>query len=166
MNEPHLIGCIASALQFIVAIYALRLNRRFGTAQVGWSLFGAFSLLALLQLVQATLTNPGADPTLMVNVTYVLISFLLLLGMVHLGSMLKERARAERLELDLRGKLESEVKSKTAHLTRAIEELMKEIEQTKRLSAIIGSSDISLIPGCNVGSIGIPERAGFASMAE
>ena len=42
---------IASALQFLVAGYALRLNRIFGTARVGWSLFWAFSLLALLHLI-------------------------------------------------------------------------------------------------------------------
>jgi len=38
-------GChefITGALQFIVAAYALRLNRIFGTARVGWSLFWPF----------------------------------------------------------------------------------------------------------------------------
>jgi hypothetical protein len=151
-------GCIASALQFIVAGYALRLNRRFGTARVGWSLFCAFSLLALLQLVQsAAWFDAGGNSTLKVNVTYVLISFLLLIGMVHLETMLKERLRMERVEKQLRTELELEVKSKTEHLTRAIEELMSEMEETKRMGAIIETSfwtkisktAASLAPGGN-----------------
>jgi hypothetical protein len=141
MNESHIMGWIASALQFMVAGYALRLNRRFGTARVGWSLFGAFSLLALLQLVQSTTSfDAGANAAIKINVTYALISFLLLIGMVHLEAMLKERLRRERVEQQLRAELESEVKSKTAHLTRAIEELMIEMEETKRMSTIIEAS--------------------------
>ena len=141
MNESHIMGCIASALQFLVAGYALRLNRRYGTSRVGWSLFWAFSLLALLQLVQsAAWFDANAGAVVKVNVTYGLISFLLLIGLVHLEAMLRERLRMERTEKQLRAELELEVKSKTAHLTRAIEELMKEMEQTKRMGAIIETS--------------------------
>ncbi len=141
MNESHIMGCIASGLQFIVAIYALRLNRRYGTARVGWSLFCAFSLLALLQLIQSTAWfDASGNSALKVSVTYVLISFLLLIGMLHLETMLKERSRMERVEKQLRAELELEVKSKTAHLTRAIEELMNEMEETKRMGAIIETS--------------------------
>ena len=141
MNESHLTGCIGSVMQFVVAGYALRLNRRYGTARVGWSLFGAFSLLALLQLIQSTgAFDAGADAVLKISVTYALISFLLLIGMLHLETMLKERLRVERIEQQLRAELESEVKSKTRHLTRAIEELMREIEETKRMAAIIESA--------------------------
>jgi hypothetical protein len=142
MNESHLTGWIASAMQFIVAVYALRLNRRFGTAKVGWSLFGAFSFLALLQLIQSTTSfDAGTDAALKINVVYALISFLLLIGMLHLETMLKERLRLERVEKRLRAELELEVKSKTANLTRAIEELMGEIEETKRMAAIIESAE-------------------------
>jgi len=141
MNESHIMGCIASALQFIVAGYALRLNRRYGTARVGWSLFWAFSLLALLQLIQsAAWFDAGGNSSLKVSVTYVLISFLLLIGMLHLETMLKERMRMERVEKQLRAELELEVKSKTAHLTRALDELMKEMEETKRMGAIFETS--------------------------
>jgi hypothetical protein len=108
---------------------------------VGWSLFCAFALLALLQLVQSTASfSAGTDAVLKVNVTYVLISFLLLIGMIHLETMLKERMRMERIEKDLRAELELEVKSKTAHLTRALDELMKEMEETKRMGAIFETS--------------------------
>lgn len=141
MNESYITGCIASALQFIVAGYALRLNRRFGTARVGWSLFCAFSLLALLQLIQSTAASDVVvNAALKINVTYALISFLLLIGLVHLETMLKERLRMERVEKQLRAELELEVKSKTAHLTRALDELMKEMEETKRMGAIFETS--------------------------
>jgi len=141
MNESHIMGCIAGGLQFIVAGYALRLNRRYGTDRVGWSLFWAFSLLALLQLIQSTTWfDASGNSALKVSATYVLISFLLLIGMLHLETMLKERVRMERVEKQLRIELELEVKSKTAHLTRAIGELMKEMEETKRMGAIIETS--------------------------
>jgi hypothetical protein len=141
MTESHIMGVIASALQFLVAAHALWLNRRYGTNRVGWSLFGAFSLLALLQLVQVCPSfDVWADTGVKINATYVLVSFLMLIGMVHLESMLRERLRREKAELKLRAELESEVKSKTAHLTRAIEELMKEMEETKRMSVIIETS--------------------------
>lgn len=140
MNESHIVGCIASAMQFFVAAYALRLNHRYGTARVGWTLFGAFSLLAMLQLIQATAPSiVNMQATVTINVTYALISFLLLLGMAHLESMLRERLRLERVEKHLRAELELEVKAKTGHLNRAIEELMAEIEQSKRMAAIIES---------------------------
>lgn len=142
MNESHIAGYLASAMQFIVAAHALRLNRRYGTARVGWSLFGAFSLLALLQLVQSMASfEAGSNSAMKINVTYALISFLLLIGMLHLETMLKERLHLERVEKKLRAELELEVKSKTAHLTRAIEELMGEIEETKRMTAIIESAE-------------------------
>jgi hypothetical protein len=142
MNESQLFGGIAGAMQFLVALYALRLNRRYGTSRVGWSLFGAFALLALLHLVQCV--TPGratSTVSIEVNATYVLISFLLLIGMLHLESMLKERLHMEQVELQLRADLEIEVKSKTAHLNRAIEELVQEMDATKRMSEIIKSSD-------------------------
>ena len=145
-------GCVASGLQFIVASYALRLNRRYGTARVGWSLFCAFSLLALLQLIQATAWfDDGGNSALKVSAIYVLISFLLLIGMIHLETMLKERVRIERVEKQLRAELELEVKSKTAHLTRAIDELMREMDATKRMAAIIETSSWTRIDGMTDG---------------
>jgi hypothetical protein len=145
MNESQITGWIASAMQFVVAGYALRLNRRFGTARVGWSLFGAFALMAVLQLVQSAASLDGrTDSGLKVNVTYVLISFLMLIGLVHMEAMLKERLRLEGVEHQLRADLELEVKSKTAHLTRAIEELVSEMDETKRMSAIIESAGNSM----------------------
>jgi phosphoglycerate-specific signal transduction histidine kinase len=137
---------IASALQFLVAGYALRLNHIFGTARVGWSLFWAFSLLALLHLFQSMeLFNLGASLGIEVEVMYALISLLMLTGMVHIESLLKERLRMEREEQRLRAALELEVKKKTAHLTRAIEELQLEIDGRKRMEAEVEKTHKELL---------------------
>ena len=135
-NFPEVMGCIASVLQFVVAGCALRLNRLFGAARVGWSLFFAFSLLALLHVVQSvTPFNIGEQSGVHIEVIYSLISLLLLTGLVHIELVLRERLRMEHEEQHLRAELESEVKKKTGHLTRAIEELQMEIDGRKRMEA-------------------------------
>jgi uncharacterized protein YlxW (UPF0749 family) len=143
---PQVMGFITGALQFVVAGYALRLNRIFGTARVGWSLFWAFALLALLHLFQSiTSFNSGAPLGVEIEVMYSLISLLLLTGMVHLETLLKERLRLEREEQRLRAELESEVKKKTAYLSRAIEELQSEIDGRKRMEAEIEKTQKELL---------------------
>jgi phosphoglycerate-specific signal transduction histidine kinase len=139
-------GLIASVLQFIVAGYALRLNRIFGTARVGWSLFWAFALLALLHLFQSVeLFSAGAPLGVEVEVMYALISLLMLTGMVHIETLLKERLQLEREEQRLRAELESEIRKKTAHLTRAIEELQMEIDGRKRMEVEIEKTHKELL---------------------
>ncbi len=136
MSFPGVMDFVTGALQFIVAGYALRLNRIFGTARVGWSLFWAFSLLALLHLFQSVISfNNGTQLGVEIEVIYSLISLLLLTGMVHIETLLKERLRMEREEKRLRGELETLVKEKTAHLTLAIEELQSEIVERERMEA-------------------------------
>ena len=143
---PQVMGYITGALQFGVAGYALRLNRIFGTARVGWSLFWAFALLALLHLFQSVaLFNAGAPLGVEVEVMYSLISLLMLTGMVHIETLLKERLRMEREEKRLRNELESEIRKKTAHLTRAIEELQMEIDGRKRMEAEIEKTHKELL---------------------
>jgi len=145
-NFDEAMGFIASVLQFVVAGYALRLNRVFGTARVGWSLFWAFSLLAMLHLFQSiALFNAGAPLGVEIEVMYALISLLMLTGMVHIESLLKERMRMEREEQRLRAELESEVKKKTAHLTRAIEELQAEIDGRKLMEAEVEKTHKELL---------------------
>lgn len=136
MTFTTFMGFVAGVLQFVVAGYALRLNRLFGTKRVGWSLFWAFSLLALLHLMQSIM-HGGFGPELgvKVDVMNVLISLLLLIGMVHLEALLKERMRAEREEQRMRLALEEEVKKKTAYLMRAIEGLQAEMEERKRMES-------------------------------
>jgi phage host-nuclease inhibitor protein Gam len=143
---PQVMEFIPGALQFVVAGYALRLNRIFGTARVGWSLFWAFALLALLHLFQSiTSFNSGAPLGVKIEVVYSLISLLLLTGMVHIETLLKERLRLEREEQRLRAELESEVKKKTAHLSRAIEELQSEIDGRKRMEAEVEKTHKELL---------------------
>ncbi|MDR3455838.1 MAG: hypothetical protein P4N60_00210 [Verrucomicrobiae bacterium] len=127
---------VAGLMQFVVAGYALRLNRTFGPDRVGWSLFAAFSLLALLHLAQSTAVfNAGEQSAVTMETTYALISLLLLTGMAHIESLFKERLRLEQEEARLRAGLETEVQKKTAHLTRAIEALQAEIDERKRMEA-------------------------------
>lgn len=146
MSHSDLVGLVAIALQFIVAGYALRLNRLFGTARVGWSLFCSFALLALLHLIQsATSLNAGEQFGIKIEVMYALVSLLLLTGMVHMETLLKERLRVEQLEQQVRVGLESQVKKQTAYLTRAIEELQLEIEERKRMEAEVEKTHEELL---------------------
>jgi ABC-type Fe3+-siderophore transport system permease subunit len=68
MSFSGVMGFVNGALQFIVAGYALRLNRVFGTARVGWSLFWAFSLLAALS------KNPLSCPSISIHSQYISIN--------------------------------------------------------------------------------------------
>jgi hypothetical protein len=136
MNVTTIMGFVAGGLQFVVAGYALRLNRLFGTRRVGWSLFWAFSLLALLHLVQSIMKGGfGAEIGVKVDVMNALISMLLLIGMVHLEALLKERRRVEREEQRMRLELEGEVRKKTGYLMRAIEQLQAEMDERKRMES-------------------------------
>jgi hypothetical protein len=131
---------IAGLLQFVVAVYALRLNRIFGTARVGWSLFCAFLLLALLHLMPSV---PGLAPearsAVKIEVIYSIISLLLLTGMIHIEIVFKERLRLEREEKALRERLETDVQRKTAHLMRAVDALQAEMDERKRMEAEVAA---------------------------
>jgi hypothetical protein len=96
MTTTTSINFLAGAMQFIVAAYALRLNLLFGTRRVGWSLFFAFSLLALLHLVQSVdAFNVGAGAGVKIEGIYLLVSFLLLTSLVHIEGQLRERLKLE-----------------------------------------------------------------------
>jgi hypothetical protein len=136
MNASDIMNFAAGLLQFAVAGYALRLNRVLGPRRVGWSLFAAFSLLALLHLIQSVaFFDVRGQSTIAADVIYSLISLLLLTGMAHVEGLFKERMRFEEEELRLRAALESEVEKKTIYLTRAIEGLEAEIDERKRMEA-------------------------------
>src|SRR6185295_12974670 len=109
-----------------VAFYALRLNRLFGASRVGWSLFMAFALLAGLRIIESTV--PSTSPVtsfFQVEGIYALISLLLLIGMMHLEQMFKERLRVERAEQQARSQLAGLVKEKNAELLKTNEELLQ-----------------------------------------
>jgi C4-dicarboxylate-specific signal transduction histidine kinase len=133
MNVTTVLGFIAGILQFVVAGYALFLNRRYGTRRVGWSLFWAFLLLAMLHLTQLAMAHSSRELyDLQVDAMNTMVSLLLLVGMIHLEATLKDRRRAELEEQRIRGELESEVKKKTSYLLRAIEGLQTEMDQRKQ----------------------------------
>lgn len=134
MNQaPALVVGIALLFQLSVAAYAMRLVRLFGTARVGWSLFCAFLLLATLHAFQAvTQFQTSAAMEIKIEVVYSLVSLLLLIGLIHVSATLKHRLWVESEEKRVLAKLETEVRKKTEHLTRAIEELQLEIDERKR----------------------------------
>ncbi len=133
---------IAGAMQFVVACYALRLNRLFGSTRVGWSIFVAFGAMALLRLILSLDLFRGIVVGVGVEIVYVLTSILLLTGMAHLETLLKERQRVESAERNAQSRLESQVREQTSELLKANEELKQtaatlkaEIEQRKEVQA-------------------------------
>ena len=132
-RESGLIFGISGLLQLCVAGYAIRLNRLFGMTRVGWSLFLAFTLLAILHLIQAIDRSDSVNGFhLNVEVVYALISLLLLIGMAHLHAVLKEQVK-RKLEVErMRDELRAEVQKQTAHLASVIDELKLEIDERRR----------------------------------
>jgi C4-dicarboxylate-specific signal transduction histidine kinase len=119
MDHWNIITWIAGLLQLCVACYALRLNRLFGMKRVGWSLFAAFLLLAILHLVQSVVSDRTVTMSLIgMDLMFAMTSLLLLTGMVHIETILKTRAD-----------LEKRFRQKTADLARANEDLKHTAER-------------------------------------
>jgi C4-dicarboxylate-specific signal transduction histidine kinase len=136
MSYQNVIVWSSWMLQLVVAGYALRLNRVFGSARVGWSLFSAFTLLALTHLIQSMgQANAGNEFRMGIDVIYSLVSLLLFTGMIHIELVLRERARAELAGQQLRFELESRINEKTADLTRANEELQWDVAERRRMAS-------------------------------
>ena len=128
MNFSPVSSLVLSLLPCLIPPYAFRLNRVFGTRRVGWVLFVVFSLLATLQLIRAW--HPfglGMSSSLTLDLLSFLIPILLLIGMVHVETLFKERLRVEEEEKRIRGELEAQVKQRTAALDEANNELQREI---------------------------------------
>ncbi len=133
MTTPPVYSLILGLVQCVIPPYAFRLTRVFGTTRVGWVLFAVFSLMALLQVIRATVpTSWGTDPNLAFDVLSFLIPILLLIGMVHIETLFKERLRLEQEEKKLRDALETAVKQRTAELDTANDELRREISLRKQ----------------------------------
>jgi two-component system cell cycle sensor histidine kinase/response regulator CckA len=127
VNYPLLHAIVVGLLPCLIPPYAFRLSRVFGTQRVGWLLFAVFTLLAGLQLVRAW--HPmglGLDPGLALDLLNFLIPVLLLIGMLHIETLFKERVRLEKEEQRLRADLELQVKERTAELNRVNEDLRHE----------------------------------------
>lgn len=143
MNLHEGIKLVADGLQFGVAGYALFLNRIFGSNRVGWSLCCAFSLLALLHLFQSETCWPAdAQANVTFEAVYSLTSLLLLTGMVHIGTLFKQRMRFEQKEKNLRAELEVELEKRTRYLLRAVEGLDLEKAERNRMEAKAACLDL------------------------
>ncbi|HEX4265475.1 MAG TPA: ATP-binding protein [Verrucomicrobiae bacterium] len=122
MNNLNIASIGSGLLEAGVAFYAMRLTRLYGSKRVGWSLFVAFALLALLHISQfmgpwLNLAGGGEQ------IIYAVISALILVGMAHLESTLKQFDHAEGAEERANAEMEARVKQQTSQLMRANEEL-------------------------------------------
>src|SRR5215467_2107097 len=99
LSMVPLYGTALSVFACLIPPYALRLTRVFGTKRVGWVIFFVFVLLAALQLIRAWRPMGLAlNPTLTLDLLYLLVPVLLLIGMVHIETIFKERLRIEQEE--------------------------------------------------------------------
>jgi len=96
MIDSPFANAFMGILQLAVPSYGLRLSRLFGSREVGWALVVAFLGLALLHLASG-LGSAGAwfDCTLARGVVGAVIPVLLLIGMVHVEILFRDRARIE-----------------------------------------------------------------------
>ena len=134
MTMTTIIDGVAGILQLLVAAYALRLHRAFGLTRVGWSLFCAFGLLALLHFAQAAaICAPHAAAGL--EAVFLFVPLLLFVGLMHLETMLQKRALQEQVESRRRADLELELKKQAGYLMRAIQGLDSEMAERKRMAA-------------------------------
>jgi PAS domain S-box-containing protein len=133
MSAAPFYSTVLSVLACLIPPYALRLTRVFGTKRVGWVIFSVFVLLAVLQLIRAWRPMGWMlNPALTLDLFYLLVPVLLLIGMVHIETFLKERVRVEEEEKRMRADLELQVKQRTAELDTANEELQREISLRKQ----------------------------------
>src|SRR5262249_44029078 len=132
MTLPPLWSILLRLLPCLIPPYALRLTRAFGTKRVGWVLFAAFSLLAVMQLMRSWQPSWGLDPGITSDVLSFLVTVMLLVAMMHMETFLRERRRLEEEEKRLRAGLENQVRERTAALDSANNELQREISLRKQ----------------------------------
>ncbi len=127
MTYSFFASTFAGLLQLAVPSYGLRLHRHFGSRRVGWALVAAFWGLALLNLA-GRMGPAGARPEWESarGLVAVVIPLLLLIGLAHVETRFRERARVER-ELRLRhDDLERCLDRRTEELAEAREEFHRE----------------------------------------
>jgi PAS domain S-box-containing protein len=114
-DQTQLIGGLALVIQLAAAVYALRMNRVFGTDRAGWSLFGAFSLMLAVRVGDVWLSSNDSS----FHMVHLISSVLLLIGLAHVSALFKERIRNEQLARSNRDELEARVRERTLELARA-----------------------------------------------
>ena len=117
-------------LQLAVPSYGLRLSRLFGSRRVGWALVVAFLGLALLNLA-AGIGSAGVrlECEAARNVVGAVIPILLLVGMAHVETLFRERARRARLQSVRLSEVEQCLDRKTEELAEAREEFRVELSR-------------------------------------
>ena len=134
MSYLEIIRFVSVAFQLAVAIYALWLNQVFGTTRAGWSLFGAFALMALTYATRVWDNDTTVWPTGVIpEAVYLFTSLLLLMGLSHVHAVFNERKLAEKALEAARLQLEHRVRERTADLALANENLLKEMDERKFL---------------------------------
>lgn len=123
-------SAFAGVLQLAIPTYGLRLNRQFGSQQVGWALVVAFLGLALLNLAGG-MGSAGArlEWELARSVVGAVIPLLLLIGLAHVETLFRERARVEREQRLRLCELEQVLDQRTEELAEAKEEFRRELSR-------------------------------------
>jgi len=97
MTASFFASAFTGLLHVAVPSYGLRLTRRFGSQQVGWVLVFAFLGLALLNLFCGTNSSNVLPESATARIlVYMVIPILLLVGLAHVETLFRERARWER----------------------------------------------------------------------
>lgn len=141
MNDTQVINGVALFMQLGTAVYALRLNRIFGTDRAGWALFGAFALMLAMHV------NQVWDPPSLLgafdlkpDLVYLISSILLLIGLTHVGVLFRERLRNEHIIRISRDELEIRIHERTKELQRLNTDLEAGMEERTKAEAEVRAS--------------------------
>ena len=127
MNDIDIFRLTLGLLQFGVAWYALRLGRLFKSTLMGWLLWGALSLLALLSLALAVEPfDVGTQWGIKVDIIYCLLLFA---GLVRFYPGLKNFLREEEVKRQALDKWELQVKEQWMELIKVNEKLRQTVNQ-------------------------------------
>ncbi len=127
MNNIDIIRLTTGLLQLGVAWYALRLGRLFKSTLIGWLLFGALSLVALMSLILAVEPiDAGAQWGIKVEVVF---SLLLLVGAVRFYPGVKAFLQEEAAKRQALDKWELQVKEQWMELMKTNEKLRQTVNQ-------------------------------------
>ena len=141
MDETRIIDGLALSMQMGTAVYALRLNRLFGTDRAGWALFGAFALMLAIHVSEG-----WAQPTPYLaevprnQLVYLISSVLLLIGLSHVNMLFRERLHREGVICRSRDELKQRVEERTRDLAASNARLQSEVDERVRVQSEISAS--------------------------
>jgi PAS domain S-box-containing protein len=141
MSLEEIIRLLTGLLQLGVACYALRLNKLFGTARAGWSLFAAFILILLLHITREWEVSIAPHIGFGPEAIYLCMSTLLLVGMAHVESTYKVRLQHEAVIQNVKRELERRVQEKNAQLVDMSKALKAEIAERRAKQQALAASE-------------------------